>query len=382
MRRSAALVTAAAVAAALWLLSGLAFSAVAFSSSSWSSLVALVVPPTVPATAWQLPQPWNWLLPLCSAVLFGALLALALSLLAGWSQWRRASPGLRFLAAWLAAIGAAFVTAAVWAVGSTIASATPTGTAWAFRSAQPDLLASGYGGVVWGWLSALVVALLTRAAAPTAAAPPRRGPVALLAAAAVVALAAGAGVVAAQPAATRAARIAAGGAPNGLPIATPSPSTAPPVPPPRVAGSTPAAPVPGSCSPDDVVLSATGGEGALGHRALTLVLVNRSAGSCVVDGYPDVAFADADGHDLGVTVRPGASYLAADPGPRPVSLAPGAAAEAHLAWDATGARAGTAASAWVAPYAGASRTPLPVASDITGASAVTVTAWATTTVSG
>jgi hypothetical protein len=113
-----------------------------------------------------------------------------------------------------------------------------------------------------------------------------------------------------------------------------------------------------------------------------MVLVNRSGAACVVDGYPDVAFADADGLSLIVRVQHGSSYMATDPGAAVVTLAPGTSAEAQLSWDATGASTGTATTLWAATYPGAQRTQLSIETDITESSVISVTAWALATATG
>jgi hypothetical protein len=354
-------------------------SGLAASSTRWLSAIELILPPTVPVGTWLQITPWNILLPCLGALLFAGLLALGLIGMLAWGPWRAAPRGVGFLCIWLSAVIAAYLVAAVWAFGATIANAAPTGLEWAFRSAQPDLLASASFGVVWGWLPALVAVLVAGRRVPDAPgdAQPRR-PVrlrwAVILAVALV-IGTGAGVVLAQPAAERADRIAAGGTADGLPAVTPSPTPRPAAAPPRVA---PNAVSPGAnwCPPAQTVLSASGVEGALGHRALTLVLINRSRAACVVDGYPDVAFADADGHAVAIDVGHGSSYTAADPGPTELTVAPGASVEAHLGWAATGARDDTVSSLRAAAYPGGERTPLAIDSDLVAGTSVSVTAWA------
>jgi len=158
-------VLGAAAGAVLWFLSGLALWVFTSASSRWEPAIALVFPPTVPADTWLRLSPWNLIIPILGALLFGGLFGLAHVALLQRRRWRSASLGLLLLGGWIVSVVAAFITAAVWALGNTIANSSPTGFSWAFRSAQPDLLASGYFGVIWGWLPALIVAsLVTRRA--------------------------------------------------------------------------------------------------------------------------------------------------------------------------------------------------------------------------
>ena len=112
----------------------------------------------------------------------------------------------------------------------------------------------------------------------------------------------------------------------------------------------------------------------MGHRAITLVLVNQSTTSCVVEGYPDIAFASSNGGELNVPVTHGSSYLAQDAGSQTVTLGPGTTAKATLSWGA-GAQGDAASSILVAPYAGATRSSLGTQTDITDGTNVSVTAW-------
>jgi hypothetical protein len=129
------------------------------------------------------------------------------------------------------------------------------------------------------------------------------------------------------------------------------------------------------CDPENTSLTVSGTQGALGHRALTLVLVNQSQTACVVNGYPDIAFADSGGSALKVNVHHGSSYTATDPGATIITVAAGTSVEAQLGWASTGANANTATMLWAAEYPGAQRTQLPISTDITADSTVAVTAW-------
>jgi hypothetical protein len=377
----------------LWFLVGLASFGVVWSSTRWAPLIELGIPPTVPANAWEQPSPWNILVPAFGAVLFGGLLFLGTVALSYAQRGRRASGVAAVLGGWLVAVIAAAFTAAVWAVGATLAGAVPVGTAWAFRSVQPQLFASGSFGLVWGWAPALLTVLVgmwtTRMTAGSAPPIPYGPPIALrssgapltmavVLAVAVVTIAAGIGIAAAQPAAASAGRIAAGGTSDGRPVTAPAPTPTRAPSPPLVAPDL-VQPAGDWCRPEDTSLTVSGTDGALGHRELTLVIGNRSAQTCVVEGYPDVAFASSGGSALSVSVEHGSSYLATDPGASAITLPAGSSAESHLAWDATGKTTNTAAVLWAATYPGAQRTQLPINTDIADGSTVSITAWAAPT---
>jgi hypothetical protein len=314
----------------------------------------------------------NILLPALGALLFGGLVGLSFRVLSAWGNWQAARFGMRIFASWMVVVVLASVTAAVWAVGATIAQSDPTGAAWAFRTTQPDLLASGDFGVVWGWLPALIFARF--AATSDSVGPTRPWSRALVALSAALTVVAAVAIIVAQPAVVRAERIAAGGSPNGLPTSVPSATPATAAPPPIFA-SDPVRPDPGWCTPENTSLTASPTQSALGHRAIGLVLVNLGTATCVVDGYPDAAFAMSGGSALVVTVQRGSSYTAADPGPTAITLPVGGAVSAQLGWDPSGARTNTATMLWAAEYPGAERTQLPIDTDIVTGSTVYVTAW-------
>lgn len=187
----------------------------------------------------------------------------------------------------------------------------------------------------------------------------------------VVEAAASVVIVSGLPASTRQDRIAQGLSPVYHPV-TPSPTPRPQRPS-RVA-PTPVAPDTDWCTDADISISASGMRGAMSHRAITLVLVNQSGTSCVVEGYPDIAFASSNGGKLNVPVTHGSSYLAQDPGPHAVTLSPGTTAKARLSCGA-GEQGDAASLMLVAPYAGAIRSTLDTQTDITDGSSVSVTAW-------
>ncbi|GAB3388395.1 hypothetical protein GCM10027568_09350 [Humibacter soli] len=315
---------------------------------------------------WQRGAPWGALLPILGAVLFGALLVCGYALSARMRNWGSATRLVRVIIAWFVGAIAGVVTAAVWDLAAVLAEAEqePLGLQWVFREHLPEFLGSAIVGLVWGWLPALVLA---RFGTPM----DRKAAVWMSVTALLVAATASIVIVSGLPASTRQDRVAQGLSPVYHPV-TPSP-TPRPQPPSRVA-PTPVAPAADWCTDADTTISASGMEGALSHRAITLVLVNQSAASCVVEGYPDVAFASSEGGELNVPVTHGSSYLAQDPGPHAVTLSPGTTAKATLSWVA-GEQGDSASSMLVAPYAGAIRSTLDTQTGITDGTSVSVTAW-------
>lgn len=105
---------------------------------------------------------------------------------------------------------------------------------------------------------------------------------------------------------------------------------------PRVEPS-PAVPVqPAGCPPSGVRVDAGLVDGAMGLRAMTLTLTNCGDKPYKVDGYPAVLVLDESGLPIpGVRTAEGTdevSMAPKDPGPEPLTLAPGAAAQAVLYW--------------------------------------------------
>ncbi len=365
---------AAASSAALWLLVGLAGGALTWSASTsrYGVVIDAVLPPTLPSSTLAQPAPWDLVQPALVVAMVAALVATGMAVLARRSSWSTSARAPRFCAVWLVVVVAADVTAALWTVGTAVAVPGPNGYVWALRDAVPAMLATGWFGVVWGWLPALwALRDDTGTSTDTAPVTTSRTPGIV---AGAVALVLAVVLVAVQPTIDRDARVAAGGTPDGEPTATPT-TTPRPAPPAPVATD---AEAPGAdwCATDDVQLSLSAVDGALGHRAMSVVLLNRSTSACVVDGFPDVAFAAEDGAAVPVPLDHGASYLGGAATPSAVTVAPGGSAVAALAWGA-GGTGEAVATFWIAPYAGASRTPLAADTDLAADATVTVSAWAT-----
>ena len=116
---------------------------------------------------------------------------------------------------------------------------------------------------------------------------------------------------------------------------TTDPSAAAPSPGPSSTSTSPAVavPTPGSPLPADVPACATsqlavsvggGSGGAAGSLITAVLLTNRSATACTLDGYPGVSFvAGTDGHQVGSSAQRAGT-------PAMVTMAPGAQAHATL----------------------------------------------------
>ncbi len=138
-----------------------------------------------------------------------------------------------------------------------------------------------------------------------------------------------------------------------------------------------------ACTAANTTILAPAPDGATGHRGQALSLVNVSDEPCVVEGYPDVAYGDQNDHLLDVTVERGGSFMAADPGPAPLTLQPGDAASAVIGWDANSVHGQLAArSVWIAVWPGEERLSWAMPLDIIGGATVSVTAWHVPTPAG
>ena len=391
-RRAATAATAAAAGIG-WLISGALFTALSWFSVFPVSLTRLVVPETVAASSWHAVAPWPILIPALSVLtLLGTLLLLLRLLVARPAD--RSDNRTAMMSVWLCVVLASFFTSVLWSAGSISAQWPPSRMAMLFDGAGPALLAAGYWGVVWGWIPALVWIRAARSrngdegdtagsgsdsdgldTPGTVVGPgrrrPRARPRALLAATAVCA----ALLVAAAPlsgAATRAATSAA----EVRPAPTPAPTQPPVVYGSPTVGPLQQTPDPSWCSGEQVAISLGEPDAATGHRGMPIRLVNSGTVPCVLDAYPDVAFDDTDGWAMDILTVRGGSFMTTDPGPRAVTVAPGATAQAALGWNAmAGAGDIRVGAILVAPFSGASRTRLPADLDMVSGGYVAVTGW-------
>ncbi|MEU4016521.1 DUF4232 domain-containing protein [Microbacterium sp. NPDC028030] len=284
-----------------------------------------------------------------------------------------------FAGGWLAAVLSAFAIGAALDLGSflTWVGSFGIGGAVGTMGAASE---STWWAVVVGWLPALV-SMRQRPMPDTEPVPPRTSRttgslvVSLVAVLALVLLpiAAEAGAAATQERLREEQATAQGEAdPSGA--AAPDPSAAGEPVPTAAPGEGSAAE--GACTAENTTILAPAPDGATGHRGQSLSLVNVSEETCVVEGYPDVAYGDQNGHVLDVSVEHGRSFMAEDPGAAPITLQPGESASAVIGWDANSEQGQLAArSLWIAVASGQERLSWEMPLDIIQGATVHVTAW-------
>ena len=366
------MLVAAVVAGALWLASGLIHAVVA-SSPYAAQALRLLVPSPMNLLFWAWPAPWSFL----ALVLGGASVAAVVFVVMGWVA-RRGSPG--FAAAWLASVAAgAVVGLFIDGIGvlDTIQSFGARGLS--FASVEYAVVGA-YWGLVQGWIPALVASRGERESVDG----PRRTHARWTWAVAVVVLVAFAvagtagrtadrtAVAEAQARADAETQAAAeqytglGAVPDTGAVGTP----------PQLVAPTAAPRDPSWCTPEQATAFVGGDDAATGHRGLSIRLMNFSDRPCIVEGYPDVAFADQNGPALDVRVERGSSFMATDAGAQPIEVPAGGCAIAFIGWDANPtAGALVASSVLVAQVAGDQRNGSAVSLDIISGSTVEVTAW-------
>lgn len=286
-----------------------------------------------------------------------------------------------FTAGWLAAILTAFAVGAVLDLGDFFSWVGTFGVRGAIGTMGATPLTAWWA-VLLGWIPALVLVLLAPRSSAAESSRPSAGRVAP--AVAVVAVVAAVALIAlpfaalAGDSATQAqlrdeqATAQQQADPDGA--AAPDPSASgDPVP---TAAPSEGDAIEGACTFANTTILAPAPDGATGHRGQALSLVNVSEEACVVEGYPDVAYGDQNGHLLDVAVEPGRSFMAEDPGPSSITLQPGEAASAVIGWDANSVHGQLAArSLWIAVRPGEERLSWDVSLDIIPGSTVHVTAW-------
>ncbi|GAA5037314.1 DUF4232 domain-containing protein [Microbacterium fluvii] len=130
------------------------------------------------------------------------------------------------------------------------------------------------------------------------------------------------------------------------------------------------------CTPDKATVLKGEPDAATGHRAMTIRLMNFSDESCVIEGYPDVAFGDQNQHLLDVTIEHGGSFMTHDPGSQRIEIPAGGYAVTVLGWDAASPHGALVTkTVYAAPTAGMPRGSWPIDLDIVEGSTVAVTAW-------
>jgi hypothetical protein len=109
-----------------------------------------------------------------------------------------------------------------------------------------------------------------------------------------------------------------------------APAPIPPPPPPAPTSEAPVCPEPG------VAITTGEVDGAMGLRALGIVLTNCGTRDYTANGYPVVRVLDEDRQPLGITVGEGSAPVSApdsyDVPPQPVTLRPGEQVTARVLW--------------------------------------------------
>lgn len=351
----------AVVAALLWLASGgLELLGRQTLPGPVRHVLSLVAPETIPVQELTAPAPWGFIMITLSVLaLFAVYVALA-------AVVRRQLPGntaTAFAAYWLCAVASGFLVPAIPVVielaNAVVQQQTPFGLV-AERAAG-----AAQWGLIFGWIPAIVAVALDGAGRPERRVFSRRM-IAIPAAGLFLLAAVGLTVAAPLAYAAVQAQIPSEAVPEPAPTGTPVPAVAP--------GDW--QPDPLWCTSGQLEMSAGVPDAALGSRALLMRAENVSDAACIVEGYPDVAFADEFSSALDVAVDHGGGMLSDDPGVARIEVLPGAAVVSTLGWSAM-PTAGQDAAGWlhVASHHGAQRQMILVETDITGGT-VSVTAWA------
>jgi hypothetical protein len=326
------------------------------------------LPTLLPAHAGYAVDPWPALIWTSLLLTLGLALAVASTVVLGVVRerpwWWRA------LLLWAAAVVVAVGTVGLAQAGEwwqTVELFGGRGGSHVRMFTLPALAEAARWGMLWGWVPALVAAL-ARTPRPVV----RRRVVvpALLLLVATAVSGAWLATVTHDAAVSTMTEVA-------QPEPEPTP-TGPTDPPPAVA-ATPEPSTDGRCTADAVQMTAVA-DAAMGSRALVLAARNVSDAECVLDGYPDVAFADEVGDAVRPDLRPGGEGSLgglSDVPAEPVLLAPGEAAAAYLTWSGSQAPAGsrTASTVLVAPWAGAPRTAYEQYLDVVDDGAVGLGPW-------
>jgi hypothetical protein len=352
----------AATAAVLWTLSAL--STLMLASGSHPTLAFLVNLQLPGVLDFAQRTPSFAVITAISAVMVAAIVFIAARL------WRRGAGITTFFTVWFGSVFATWLGGVMISIGILAVETRRWGPGYGL-SFLSDADRIGWG-VLFGWIPALVAALLLRQTHRAGASElgTSRWPSIVAAAVAVVlsvALAITGDVGSPPPVQpTKPSPSAPTPARTPLPSAVPQYGDRHPAP----AGST-------DCMPGQLSMSFGGTDAGLGHRSLSVIVRNVGFTSCTLEGYPSIAFARADGKPLTITVLAGTSHLAEDAGPTPIALARGESARAEAAWDAMTSAdvTGQAERLVAAPLAGEAASSFPYSFDIVEGGQITVTAW-------
>ena len=360
------------VVALLWLGSSGAFAFLAGQERIPRQILAHVLPESMPSSLVYLTFPWIVVVPLLSTVTVFFVHLLFAGLVDTDASGPRST---RFLALWFVAVVAGVLATAPFALSAIITAFPPSRAAFILDPAGSLILQSGYWGLLLGWIPAL---LAVRPAAPEAVAVASRRRLPVLAGVVVLALflstlTLGAGARAARVASAEASAVAEGETLGAVPDpdveSTPPPTIAPDADPDDID--------PSWCTPEQATPLLGETDAATGHRVLTIEVMNFSDTPCVLDGYPDLAFADADGSAIDVTVTHGGSFMAEDPGAMPITVPAQGYGVTRIGWNAMATDGELATyTLYSALYPGLERGSWPITLDIVAGGEVFVTAWA------
>jgi len=359
------------VLAVLWLASGWLSFALLSAGGSIATLGELV-PSPMDRGVFGAPVLWAVFVQALTVV----VLVTGFALLTSWfARVGRVS----FAAGWISAVLIGFAIGAALDLGSFIAWAGQFGIRGALRTMGATPVTAWWA-VIVGWIPALVARGSAGEGSPGADAGRARRTalaVAVMAAVSVIALpiVAQAGHDATQQQLRddrAAAQASATPDPDGAAAADPD---APGDPVPSVAPGEGAV-LDDACTTANSTLMAPPPDGATGHRGQMIQLVNAADDPCTLEGYPDVAYGDQNGHLLDVTIEHGSSFMAQDAGAAPITLQPGESAFAEIGWDANSMHGQLVASTlWVATRPGDARLTWDMRLDIIPGATVHVTAW-------
>lgn len=360
------------VVALLWLGSSGAFAFLAGQERIPRQILAHVLPESMPSSLVYLTFPWVVLVPLLSTVTVFFVHLLFAGLVDTDASGPRST---RFLALWFVAVVTGVLATAPYALSAIITAFPPSRAAFILDPAGSLILQSGYWGLLLGWIPAL---LGVRRAAPEAVAVASRRRLPVLAGVVVLALCLstltlGAGARAARVASAEASAVAEGETLGAVPDpdveSTPPPTIAPDADPDDID--------PSWCTPEQATPLLGDPDAATGHRVLTIEVMNFSDTPCVLNGYPDLAFADADGSAIDVTVTHGGSFMAEDPGAMPITVPAQGYGVTRIGWNAMATDGELATyTLYSALYPGLERGSWPITLDIVAGGEVFVTAWA------
>ncbi len=340
----------------------------------WANVVLTVVPDLSQGGA-VYSRPWSSQLAVFGGITCAAALAAQANLILRAVDERH--PGRRFCWLWASTLVAALIVTGAVALGQVLGVA-------AEGHPTPATLGGAAGqaaaAVRWWLLPGAAAAAITTGLAPRR---PRaqQGAVLYLRVAIAgglglaTALAAGQLVAVAAGASASSAKFGHPSAGTPVPAATPTPSADPSDPALRT-NPVPTKGFPGRCKAGLVTVSYRFTDAAAGTRFGLLTVRNAGASTCVLNGYPDLAFADEEGNNVRVRFAHGRWDGVTSEKPRPVRLQPGGSARAELRWHGdAGAYDREVPTILVAPWAGATRTELSDRFDVKNGSVVTVSPW-------